>query len=253
MNVKGKVVLITGGAGGFGSATTRILTANGARVYILELPAAEEKAKALVEEVRGNGGFADYELMDNTVEADWDRVIADVMEKEGRIDVLFSNAGIVIRKPFVEISMAEWMRIMEVNIGGVFLGARSVIPIMQKQGGGSIINMSSVSGLVGHRYSSPAYTASKGAVTMFTKSIASQFGQDNIRCNSIHPSTADTPIIHQKLLSDPEFAAQRLGEIPLGRLCKPEDVANTVLFLASDEASYLNGAQISVDGGVVAY
>ena len=253
MNVKGKVILITGGAGGFGSAATRLLTANGARVYILELPAAEEKAKALTEEVTAAGGFCAYELMDNTIEEDWDRVIADIMEKEGRIDVLFSNAGIVIRKPFTEITMAEWMRIMEVNIGGVFLGARNVIPIMQKQGGGVIINMSSVSGLVGHKYSSPAYTASKGAVTMFTKSIATQYGPYNIRCNSIHPSTADTPIIHQKLLDDPGFAAQRLGEIPLGRLCRPEDVAHVVLFLASDEAAYLNGAQISVDGGVVAY
>ena len=253
MNVKGKVILITGGAGGFGSASARVLAVNGARVYILDLPAAEEKAQELIREIEEAGGFCGYEPIDATNEEDWARVAESVMAKEGKIDVLFSNAGITIRKPFTEISMAEWMKIMEVNIGGVFLGARTVIPYMQKQGGGAIINMSSVCGLVGHKYSSPAYTASKGAVTMLTKAIASQYGPENIRCNSIHPSTADTPIIHQKLIDDPEFAAQRVGEIPLGRLCRPEDVANAVLYLASDEACYINGAQLSVDGGVAAY
>ncbi|MCR4908194.1 MAG: SDR family oxidoreductase, partial [Lachnospiraceae bacterium] len=178
--------------------------------------------------------------------------VKNVKERTGRIDVLINNAGINIRKNLEDMSMEEWCRMMEVNVGSVFLGIKHVLPVMRSQGGGSIINTSSVCGLIGHRYTPEAYTATKGAVTMLTKSVAARYGHENIRCNSIHPSTVDTPLVHERL-SDPQFAAERLGEVPLGRLAKASDVAGAVLYLSSDEASFINGVSLPVDGGVSCY
>ena len=248
MNVKDKSILITGGAGGLGSAMAKLLAENGAVVFILDLPMAEEAAKKLVSEIEAEGGRAYYEPMDGTKEADWAAVVADVVDKTGRIDVLVNNAGINIRKAVEEMSMEEWMKMMEVNTGGVFLGIKYVMPQMRKQGGGAIINTSSQCGLIGHKYTTEAYTASKGAVTLLTKAIASRYGKDNIRCNEICPTTVDTPLTRERL-KDPQFAAERLGEVPLGRLCGLEDVANAILYLASEEASYINGVALPVDGG----
>lgn len=248
MTVKGKIILITGGAGGLGSAMAKLLAKNGAIIFILDLPMAEEAAKKLIGEIEAEGGKAYYEAMDGTKEADWAAVVADVLEKEGKIDVLVNNAGINIRKAVEEMSMEEWMKMMEVNTGGVFLGMKYVIPHMRRQGGGAIINTSSQCGLIGHKYTTEAYTASKGAVTLLTKAIASRYGKDNIRCNEICPTTVDTPLTRERL-QDPQFAAERVGEVPLGRLCKLEDVANAILYLASEEASYINGVALPVDGG----
>lgn len=252
MNVSGKTILITGGAGGIGASIVRTLAANGAKVFILDLPAAEEHAGELIAEAEAAGGAVYYEPIDGTKEADWQRVVADVLEKTGRIDVLVNNAGINIRKPVEEMSYDEWMTMMGVNVGGVFLGIKYVMPVMRKQGGGAIINTSSVCGLIGHKYTPEAYTATKGAVTLLTKAIASRYGAENIRCNSIHPSTVDTPLVHERL-KDPAFAAERLGEVPLGRLASAQDVANAILYLASEEASFINGASLAVDGGVTCY
>ena len=141
---------------------------------------------------------------------------------------------------------------MKVNTGSTFLGTKYAIPVMRRQGGGAIINTSSVCGLIGHKFTPEAYTASKGAVTMLTKAIASRYAKDGIRCNSIHPSTVDTPFV-RKNLEDPVFRSQRLGEVPLGRLATSEDVANAVLYLASEEASFINGVALPVDGGVTCY
>lgn len=157
-----------------------------------------------------------------------------------------------IRKPVEEMTIEEWCTMMKVNTGSVFLGTKYAIPVMRKQGGGSIINTSSVCGLIGHKYTPEAYTASKGAVTMLTKAIASRYGKDNIRCNSIHPSTVHTPLV-EVLFKDPERKAERLGEVPLGRLASAADVANAVLYLASEEASFINGVSLPVDGGVTCY
>lgn len=249
MNVKGKVILITGGAGGLGSVMAKTLAKNGAVIFILDLPAAEENAMKLVAELRESSAEAYFEPLDGTKEDGWKQAVSNVLEKAGRVDVLVNNAGINIRKPVEEISYEEWMTMMGVNVGGVFLGIKYVIPQMRKQGGGAIINTSSVCGLIGHRYTPEAYTATKGAVTMLTKAIASRYGKDNIRCNSIHPSTVDTPLVHERL-KDPQFAAERLGEVPLGRLASAQDVANAVLYLASEEASFINGIALPVDGGV---
>ncbi len=249
MNVKGKTILITGGAGGLGSVMAETLGRNVAKIFILDLPSMEEAAERLISDIKKTGSDAWFEPVDLTNEKEWETVISDVMSKSGRIDVLINNAGINIRKPIEEMSYDEWMKMMGVNTGAVFLGVKAVLPIMRSQGGGAIINTSSVCGLIGHRYTPEAYTATKGAVTLFTKAIASRYGHLGIRCNSIHPSTVDTPLVHEKL-KDPAFAGERLGEVPLGRLASPEDVASAVLYLASDEASFINGISLPIDGGV---
>lgn len=249
MNVQGKSILITGGAGGLGSEIGRTLAKNGADIFILDLPSTGEAAEKLAEELRSLGVSAYFESIDLTSEEEWAKVIADIRTKTARIDVLVNNAGINIRKPIEEMSYEEWMTMMSVNTGGVFLGVKYVLPVMRKQGGGAIINTSSVCGLIGHRFTPEAYTATKGAVTLFTKAVASRYGAEGIRCNSIHPSTVDTPLVHERL-KDPQFAAERLGEVPLGRLASAEDVANAVLYLASEEASFINGISLPIDGGV---
>lgn len=144
------------------------------------------------------------------------------------------------------------MKMMEVNTASVFLATKYVLPVMRKQGGGAIINTSSICGLVGHMNTPEAYTATKGAITLLTKSVAARYGKDNIRCNSIHPATVDTPFV-AALMADPVKKQARLNEIPLGRLTSVEDVANAVLYLASDEASFLNGVNLPIDGGVTCY
>lgn len=252
MNVKGKTIMITGGAGGLGSIMGKLLAENGAKIVILDLPQAKEAAEAVIADIEKAGGECYYYGADITSEEGWQGAVAFALEKTGRIDVLVNNAGINIRKPVEEMAIEEWMTMMKINTGGVFLGTKYVIPVMRKQGGGSIINTSSVCGLVGHKFTPEAYTATKGAVTMLTKAIASRYAKDNIRCNSIHPSTVDTPLVAERL-KDPAFAAERLGEVPLGRLCSAMDVANAVLYLASEEASFINGLALAIDGGVTCY
>lgn len=247
MNVQKKVILVTGGAGGLGAEMVEVLAGNGARVYILDLDSA--KGEALAKRIVEEGFFAAFLKLDLTSEEAWKTTVGLIMEREGRIDVLVNNAGINIRKPIEEMSMGEFSTMMNVNVGSVFLGTKSVLAVMRSQGGGAIINTSSVCGLIGHRYTPEAYTTTKGAVTLLTKAIASRYGSENIRCNSIHPSTVDTPLV-QEMFKDPIKKQQRLDEVPLGRLATARDVANSVLYLASDEASFINGIALPVDGGV---
>ena len=251
MSVSGKTILITGGAGGLGFAMTEVLLKNKANVVMLDV--ASDAGNEKLEELKRAGYDAvSFMRIDVTKEEDWKRVVDDSVERYGRIDVLVNNAGINIRKPIEEMNISEWNTMMSVNTGSVFLGCKYVIPIMKKQGGGAIINTSSVCGLVGHKYTPEAYTASKGAVTLLTKAVASRYAQFGIRCNSIHPSTVDTPLV-QTLFKDPARKAERLGEVPLGRLCSAQDVANAVLFLSGDDASFINGLAMTVDGGVTCY
>ena len=214
--------------------------------------ASDAGNKKLEELTRAGYDAVSFMQIDVTKEEDWKCVIDASVERYGRIDVLVNNAGINIRKPIEEMNISEWNTMMSVNTGSVFLGCKYVIPIMKKQGGGAIINTSSVCGLVGHKYTPEAYTASKGAVTLLTKAVASRYAQFGIRCNSIHPSTVDTPLV-QTLFKDPARKAERLGEVPLGRLCSVQDVANAVLFLSGDEAAFINGLAMTVDGGVTCY
>lgn len=251
MSVSGKTILITGGAGGLGFAMTEVLLKNKANVVMLDV-AADAGNKKLEDLKRAGYDTVSFMQIDVTKEEDWKRVVDNTVERYGKIDVLVNNAGINIRKPIEEMNISEWNTMMSVNTGSVFLGCKYVIPIMKKQGGGAIINTSSVCGLVGHKYTPEAYTASKGAVTLLTKAVASRYAQFGIRCNSIHPSTVDTPLV-QTLFKDPARKAERLGEVPLGRLCSAQDVANAVLFLSGDDASFINGLAMTVDGGVTCY
>ena len=251
MSVSGKTILITGGAGGLGFTMTEVLLKNKANVVMLDV-AADAGNKKLEDLKRAGYDAVSFMQIDVTKEEDWKRVVDDSVERYGRIDVLVNNAGINIRKPIEEMNISEWNTMMSVNTGSVFLGCKYVIPIMKKQGGGAIINTSSVCGLVGHKYTPEAYTASKGAVTLLTKAVASRYARFGIRCNSIHPSTVDTPLV-QTLFKDPARKAERLGEVPLGRLCSVQDVANAVLFLSGDEAAFINGLAMTVDGGVTCY
>ena len=250
MNVKDKVILITGAGGGLGSVMAQLLCDNGAKVIIVDLDA--DKGQQTADAIVAAGGQAWFVQAGVTSESDWKAAVDKAVETCGRLDVLVNNAGINIRKPVEEMNIDEWNTMMKVNTGSVFLGCKYAIPVMRKQGGGAIINTSSVCGLVGHKFTPEAYTATKGAVTMLTKAIASRYAKDGIRSNSIHPSTVDTPLVREKL-KDPQFHAERVGEVPLGRLATASDVANAVLYLCSEEASFINGIALPIDGGVTCY
>lgn len=246
MEVRNDVILLTGAAGGLGSTMAHLLSSKGAILYLLDLD--EDKGKALEASIRKKRGKAFFERLDVTAEEEWISLIKKIVRTEGHIDCLINNAGINIRKPVEEMSWQEWNKMMEVNVGSMFLGIKHILPVMKGQKNGSIINTSSVCGLIGHRFTPEAYTVSKGAVTLFTKSIAARYGRFGIRCNSVHPSTVDTPLV-QAVLNDPQKRQERLDEVPLGRLATADDIANAVLFLASHESSFINGVALPVDGG----
>jgi NAD(P)-dependent dehydrogenase (short-subunit alcohol dehydrogenase family) len=250
MRLENKVALITGAAQGIGQEIAKRFAEEGALVLVMDMnPAAAEET---VTGIRGKGGKAEYLVLDVTREENWIEAVKTVVEKFGKIDVLVNNAGITKRAPLTELAVEDFDQIMCVNVRGPFLGVKHVIPVMQKNGGGAIINMSSICGLIGHKFSGESYIVSKGAVTLLTRAVAVKYAKYNIRCNSIHPSTADTAIVRE-LFKDPEKRRERTDEIPLGRLATTLDIANAALFLASDEASYINGVALPVDGGLTAY
>ena len=244
----GKVALVTGGAQGLGAAIASRFAEEGAVVFIGDL--AEAGAKT-AEDIKGKGGRAFFVTLDVTSEQSWINAVSAVLKETGKLDVLVNNAGISIRKPIEEMPVEDLDKTLAVNIKGPFLGCKHVIPVFRKGGGGSIINMSSVCGIIGHRYSNEAYVASKGAVTLLTKGVAVRHAKDNIRSNCLCPSTVDTPL-SDALFKNPALLQERLGEVPLGRLASTLDVANAALFLASDEATFISGIAFPVDGGTTA-
>jgi NAD(P)-dependent dehydrogenase (short-subunit alcohol dehydrogenase family) len=250
MRLQNKVALITGAAVGIGAEIAKRFAAEGARVVIGDVNAVE--ARTTSESIRRSGGSARSVLLDVTKEKSWKEALDGIRIAEGRLDVLVNNAGITKRIPITEMPLEDFERIMAVNVRGVFLGIKHALPFMKQHGGGSIVNISSICGLVGHKLTNETYTTSKGAVTLLTKSVAVRHARDNIRCNSIHPGTVDTPMV-QALFTDPEKKRERLDEVPLGRLATAQDVANAALFLASDEAGFITGAALPVDGGLTAY
>lgn len=250
MRLSKKIVIITGAAGGIGSALSLGFSQKGATVFLCDLK--QSSGKELEKKILQAGGKAIFCPMDVTLETDWKKLISILMNLSHKIDILVNNAGINIRKPIEEMEVEEWDTMMRVNVRSVFLGIKHVLPLMRKQKSGSIINMSSICGLVGHKYTPEAYTASKGAITMLTKSIAVRYARDGVRINSLHPSTVRTDLVN-KMLSDPEKMRERIGEIPLGRLATVTDVVNAALYLASDESSFLTGVSLPVDGGLTAY
>lgn len=249
MRMTNKIALITGAAQGLGEAIASRFATEGATVFICDVN--DEAGRTAVATLTAAGHEAHFHHLDVTRESDWVAALGAVMATSGRIDVLVNNAGINIREPIEEMKAEHFETMLAVNVEGPFLGIKHTIPLMRKGGGGSIINMSSVCGLIGHKYTTEAYTITKGAVTLMTKTIGVRYAKDNIRCNSIHPSTVDTPLV-QILFKDLDRKAERLGEVPLGRLATDRDVANAALYLASDEAAFLNGVALPVDGGVTA-
>ena len=250
MKLKGKAALITGAAQGIGAAIARLFAAEGAEVFIGDLQAAE--GEKTVSEIQKAGGKAHFLTLNVTDEASWIAALEAVVKKAGRLDILVNNAGINIREPIEEMKVENFDKMLAVNVKGPFIGIKHALPILRKGGGGSIINMSSICGLVGHKFTTEAYTITKGALTLMTKSVGVRYAKDNIRCNSIHPSTVYTPLV-EEMFKDPEKKAQRFGEIPLGRLATAEDVAYAALYLASNEAAFLSGVALPVDGGLTAY
>ncbi len=250
MRMKDKIALVTGAAQGLGAAISRRFAEEGATVFVCDLNA--DAGQATVAAIAAKGGKAFFQPLDVAKEASWIAAYAAVVAQCGRLDVLVNNAGINIRELIEEMKEESLDAMLAVNVKGPFLGIKHAIPLMRKGGGGSIINMSSICGLVGHKYTPEAYTITKGAVTLMTKTVGVRYAKDNIRCNSIHPSTVDTPLV-QVMFKDPKKKEERMSEVPLGRLATDLDVANAALYLASDEASFLNGVALPVDGGLTAY
>jgi len=249
MRLSGKTALISGAAQGLGAAMASRFAEEGAFVFIGDMKT--DAGNQIVEKIRSKGGKAFFLTLDVTNEQNWIDAMAAIQTQAGRLDILINNAGINIREPIEEMKAENFDAMLAVNVKGPFLGTKHAIPVLRKGGGGSIINISSVCGLIGHAYTTEAYTVTKGAITLLTKTIAVRYAKDNIRCNSIHPSTVNTPLI-QELFKDPVKKQQRYDEVPLGRLATEADVANAALFLASDEATFLNGVALPVDGGATA-
>ena len=249
MRLTDKIILISGAGQGLGAAMARRFAEEGALVFIGDLNA--DTGNATAGEINSNGGKAFFLHLNVSNEQSWIDAFAAIMSQVGRLDILVNNAGINIREPIETMKAENLDTMLAVNVKGPFLGIKHAIPLLRSNGGGSIINISSVCGLLGHAYTNEAYTMTKGAITLLTKSIAVRYAKDNIRCNSIHPSTVDTPLM-QELFKDPAKKQERISEVPLGRLATETDVANAALFLASDEARFLNGVTMPVDGGTAA-
>jgi len=249
MRLEDKVALITGGASGMGASMARIFAREGAKVVVADM--LEEDGNKVVAEIVQANGAAMFRRLDVTDEAEWRATIEATLAAYGKLDILVNDAGISGSAVDDLFDTAAWEKLMAVNATGTFLGMKYAIPEMKKAGGGSIVNISSISGVTGQRGIHPGYNASKGAVRTLTKSAAVQYGRDNIRVNSIHPGLMP-PMRTSGRTADPVVRAKMLEGVPLRRDGRVEEVANAVLFLASDEASYITGAEIPVDGGFLA-
>ena len=248
MRLEGKVAIISGGARGMGAVEARLFVQEGAKVVIGDI--LEEEGRRTVQDINETGGRALFERLDVTMEGDWRRVVEQTVGHFGGLDILVNNAGILHWASVEGTTLENWNRVMDVNSVGVFLGTKAVIPSMKRYGGGSIVNISSISGLGGGT-NHAAYQASKGAVRQFTKATAIEYAKDGIRANSVHPGPIETDMLAD-MLADPEFRRERSAIIPLVRIGTAEDVAYGVLYLASEESSYVTGAELVIDGGWMA-
>ena len=248
MRLEGKVALITGGARGQGAAEARMFAGEGAKVVIADI--LDGEGEKLAAEIGESGGDVMFVHLDVTSEDQWQNAIAAAVLRFGKLDVLVNNAAVWRRGRVEETTGEHWDSVLEVNAKGVFLGTKLAIPEMRKVGDGSIINISSVAGLVGSLTSS-AYSASKGAVRLLTKSTAVQYAGEGIRANSIHPGAIDTAMGEQ-VWPNAETRDEVVARTPVGRMGVPEDIAYGALFLASDESSFVTGSELVIDGGMSA-
>ena len=246
MRLEGKVALISGGARGMGAVEAKLFVQEGAKVVFGDV--REEEGQKLEAEIAESGGEAVFTKLDVTSADDWQSAVDLAVSRFGKLDILVNNAGIFDNATVENTTVEAWDRVLDINAKGVFLGSKSAIGAMREAGGGSIVNISSTAGLTGSTVSS-AYNATKGVVRILTKATAVQFGSEKIRANSVHPGPIETDMVKQVFLDDESLRDERIAAIPQGRFGKPEEVANCVLFLASDEASYMTGSELVVDGG----
>ena len=249
MRLAGKVALVSGAASGMGQSEATIFAREGAKVVVADI--LEMEGKQVADKIAAGGGQARFVKLDVTSEAEWDAAVKAAVGAFGKLDVLVNNAGISGTYDTDMLSSAAWDKVMAVNAKGVFLGMKAAIPLMKKAGGGAIVNISSISGFVGQDGVHMAYNASKGAVRIMTKTAAVQFAADKIRVNSVHPGFMP-PMRTSKTSADPTWRAKMLDAVPMKRAGRVEEVAHAVLFLASDEASYITGTELVVDGGYLA-
>jgi len=256
--VSGKVALVTGGASGIGRGCSEKLAAEGAFVVVTDIQ--DKLGEEVVAEVKAAGGKAEYVRQDVTDEGAWADVIAGIKARHGRLDILVNNAGIGIGGSILEMTLADWRRQTAINLDGVFMGVKHSIPLMRASGdGGSIVNISSVAGLKGSA-NLAGYCATKGGVRLFTKAVAMECAnaKDGIRVNSVHPGLIETPIwltvgnaLDPGANAPPDLDAMSALAVPLGVKGLPEDIANGVLWLSSDEARYVTGMEMVIDGGLM--
>jgi NAD(P)-dependent dehydrogenase (short-subunit alcohol dehydrogenase family) len=249
MRLAGKVAIISGAASGMGAEEARLFAGEGARVVVADV--LDEDGQAVADEITAGGGEALFIHVDVTSEADWQRAVDATVERFGRLDILVNNAGLSSSSVRDPLDSEGWRRIMDVNATGVFLGTKYAIPAMRQAGGGAIVNISSIMGFVGGEGGHPAYHASKGAVRIFTKATAVRYGPHGIRANSVHPGFL--PPMRSGRPRNEAAMEEIVNQTPLRRTGEPIEVAYGVLFLASDEASFITGAAIVADGGLTAH
>jgi NAD(P)-dependent dehydrogenase (short-subunit alcohol dehydrogenase family) len=251
--VDGKVALVTGAASGLGAESARRLAREGAKVALTDL--AAEAGQAVVDEIQAAGGAAMFLPQDVTDEARWGEVVEAVTQRFGRLDVLVNSAGIGSGgQPILEATLEGWRRVTSINLDGTFLGVRAAAPIMAAAGRGSIINLASILGKVGFP-GAAAYCASKGGVTLLTKAVALELAPLGVRVNSVHPGFIETPMVlnaFRDSANENEMRDLIVSRHPVGRLGVPREIADAIVFLASDESSFMTGAELVVDGGYTA-
>ena len=245
--LSGKVAIISGGARGQGAEEARLFASEGAKIIIGDI--LDSEGIQVESEIVERGGQAKFVRLDVSIEDDWSKAVQLAISEYGKLDILVNNAGILLMKGVEDTSSEEWDYLHNINSKGVFLGSKAVISAMRESGGGSIVNISSIAGLIGSRFS--AYGASKGLVRTLTKSIAVNHGHENIRCNSVHPGIIDTDMVAE-IISSKEGRDLQLNRTPLNVIANSRDVAFGVLYLASDESRYVTGSELVIDGGITA-
>ncbi|MCR8642749.1 glucose 1-dehydrogenase [Paenibacillus sp. N1-5-1-14] len=243
--LQGKVAIITGAAMGQGAAEAKLFAQEGAKVVATDLQ--EDKLQAVVAEIQAAGGEAIAVKHNVTSEEDWIQVVESAVQAFGKVDILVNNAGILVFHDMESMPVSDLDKILNINVKGTLLGMKHVIPQMKQVGGGSIVNIASAAAIVSTG-TSPSYSASKGAVRAASKEVAVSYGKDNIRVNSVYPGTIVTPMI-EGVMADPSIKGMVEASTPMRRVGRPEEIAYGVLFLASDEASFVTGAELVIDGG----
>jgi NAD(P)-dependent dehydrogenase (short-subunit alcohol dehydrogenase family) len=249
MELAGKVAVVTGGAGGIGRATAKLLAANGAAVVVADLK--DEMGRETIDQITRAGGTAVYRHVDVTVEPDVEALMAHAVEAFGRLDIAVNNAGITgAYGPVARLSLPDWRRVMAVNLDAVFLCIRAEVPRLLESGGGAIVNTASAAGLMGFAQL-PAYVAAKHAVIGLTKSVALEHARHGIRVNAVCPGSVRTPML--EAFAGSAAAVESMGEVsPIGRVAAPEEIAQAILWLCSARASYVTGVAVPIDGGALA-